>query len=405
MREFISVREALDIVLSTTTPVDTEETLLQDSLGLTLAEEIHSSVDIPPFDNSAMDGYAVRSIDVANAPTTLPISMHLPAGSYPDTRLEPGTCASIMTGAPLPPGADSIIPVEWAKESREDRVTFSRPAIHGYSIRSRGEDVQQGTSIFDAGTIITPPVIGMIASLGIPNVRVCRRPRFAVVTTGNELVHHWESPANGQIRNSNGPALAAQITACGGVALHSSTARDTEASLSKTIEDVFDHVDVVVLSGGVSVGEFDLVQDVLRDLGVEILFWKVRQRPGKPLLFGVSGGRLVFGLPGNPVSSAVCFDQYVRPACARMLGRQRFVRVRELAALVESVNKVKGLHYFARGVTSRNEQGLLSVRSTGPQGSAVYSSMARADCIIHLPEDMEHPEPGTPVEIERLDWF
>ena len=375
---------------------------LEDALGRTLAEAVQSDMNLPPFDNSAMDGYAVRASDVAQVPALLPVSQEIQAGQFPDQRLAAGTCARIMTGAPLPAGADLVIPIEWTEG--HDPIHFGKTADHGHAVRCAGEDIKAGQIVFGGGELVTPPVVGMLAAVGCAQVPVRRRPLCAVVTTGNELVDHGETPLAGQIRNSNGPALAAQVCAAGGVVSQSITAPDDPRALQEALKAA-DDVDILILSGGVSVGAYDFVKRVLLDLGVDLLFWRVLQRPGKPLLFGVRDSTLVFGLPGNPVSSSICFDQYVRPSIGRMLGRRSVERRRRAARFRGDIKKVRDLRYFARGFLSVGHDGTLEVSATGPQGSGLYSSMVHADCIIHLPAGADAPRPGDDVEVELLTWW
>lgn len=403
MQEFISVDEARIIELETVEEQSIERVPLSEAQGHTLAESIRSRDAIPPFDNSAMDGYAVRASDVEDVPVVLRVVEEIPAGAVPEKALEAGTCAQIMTGAPLPDGADAVIPVEWTERTGDDEVRIERPAETGRYVRPAGQDVQADEQMFEAGRVVTPAVIGMLATLGVAEVAVRVPPRVAVIATGDELVPAASDLEPGQIRNANGPALAAQVRTAGAVPLSPLLARDDKADIRRAVEEAL-AADVLIFSGGVSVGAYDLVKQVLDEMGLELHFWKVRQRPGKPLAFGTLQGKPVFGLPGNPVSSAMCFEQHVRPALAKMLGRRPLMRPRHPAVLDAPTPKPEGLHVFARGVASFGEDGRLHVRDTGPQASNLYSSVVKANCIIHLPEGMTDPEPGTEVEIEWLDW-
>jgi len=402
MDEFISVEAARAAVLSAVPLQPVRRMALGEAQGHTLSEAVLSHDNIPPFDNSAMDGYAVRAADLAVLPATLRVIEDVPAGSVPQKKVGPGTCTRIMTGAPFPAGADAVAPVEWTAENG-DSVRFHRCPAPGQHVRAAGADVCEGAEVFAPGRVVTPPVVGMLATLGYAEVAVRVPPRVAVIATGDELVPAAKRPGPGQIRNSNGPALAAQVRSAGGDAMAPVVARDNPVSTHRTIEAAL-AADVLVFSGGVSVGKYDFVKPVLEELGMEMHFWKVRQRPGKPLAFGMLRGKPVFGLPGNPVSSAMCFEQYVRPALARMLGRTEVVRPRHPAILDAPVRKVAGLHYFARGIASFDDEGRIRVRGTGAQGSNIYSSVVRANCILHLPAPLEHPDAGTPVEIEWLAW-
>ena len=349
-----------------------------------------------------MDGFAVRAADFATPDVCLRITQDVPAGALPTADVRPGTCARIMTGAPLPPGANAVVPVEWTDVDGTD-VRFSRPATPGLYVRRAGEDVRPGERVFESGHVITPPAIGMLAALGYADVRVRVPPRVAVIATGDELVGAAETPGPGQIRDANGPALAAQVRSAGGTPPPPDVARDTETDTRRALERAL-AADVVVLSGGISMGERDVVKKVLLDMGAELLFWKVRQRPGKPLAFALLDGRPTFALPGNPVSSAVGFEQYVRPLLAKRLGRTSVTRPLHPARLAEPVAKKAGLHHFVRGQTAVDEAGTLHVRPTGPQGSHLYSSVTRADGLIHLPEALENPPAGALVQVEWLRW-
>ena len=402
MREFISVDEARRIVLAAATRVQpTARVPLADALGRTLAEPLVSRDTIPPFDNSAMDGFAVRSADFDGRTATLRLIGEIAAGMVPTVAVAPGTCIRIMTGAPMPAGADAVAPVEWT-ESGGATVRITQAPVPGRHVRRAGEDVRPGDELLGAGHVVTPPVIGMAATLGYGDLAVRVPPRVAVVATGDELVPASRDLGPGQIRDSNGPALAAQVVTAGGAIVGPLHARDDVDDARRVLGAALD-ADVVVVSGGVSMGTYDVVRDVLDALGVTWEFWKVRQRPGKPLAFGTRGDTLVFGLPGNPVSSAVCFEQYVRPALAALLGRP-LTSPRAPAALTEDMTKKAGLHHFVRGVAGYGADGRLSVRTTGAQGSHLYSSFLRADVLIHLPEALENPESGTVVEVEWLRW-
>ena len=403
MKTFISVAEARAIVLSRVDALPSESIPVKGALGRTLRTAIVSRDNIPPFDNSAMDGYAVRSADLAALPKVLRVIDDIRAGTMPKRAVEPGACARIMTGAPSPPGADAVAPVEWTQEQGPESVVFHRAPRPGEHIRRAAEDVRAGDTVMEPGRIITPPMIGMMTALGYPTVEVGRHPRVAVVSTGDELSAASEALSPGKIRDSNGPALAAQVVSAGGEALEPLRASDDPQAIRRSVETAL-AADVLVFSGGVSVGTHDFVKEVLDEMGMETLFWKVRQRPGKPLAFGLLRKRLVFGLPGNPVSSAICFEQYVRPAIAKMLGRATLMRPHRKATLAASARKKAGLHYIARGIASFGPSGALEVRDTGPQASNLYSSMMKANCLFHMEESMENPAAGTRVDIEWLTW-
>ena len=404
MKKFISVAEARSIILGEIAPLPAERVAWTEALGRTLAESIRSRDNIPPFDNSAMDGYAVRTDDLRTLPAMLPVIEDIPAGVFPEKTVVPGTCARIMTGAPFPDGADAVAPVEWTEAAEDHAVRFNQAPTPGQHVRAAGQDVQDGELVFEPGQVVTPPTIGMLMTLGYPEVVVAQQPRVAVISTGDELVDASEALRPGKIRDSNGPALMAQVISAGGAPLPPLRADDSEQSIRAVVEQALE-ADVLLFSGGVSVGDYDFVKQVLDEVGMELLFWKVRQRPGKPLAFGLLRDRYVFGLPGNPVSSAICFEQYVRPALAKMQGRRELLRPRHAARLAAPTPKKARLHYFARGLAFFDEaDGRLLVRDTGPQASNLYSSMVKANCLFHMPEDMVDPPVGAPVEVEWLDW-
>ena len=403
MKELISVSEALQIVLENVRSTGSESVSLAEALGRTLAEDLTSRDDIPPFTNSAMDGFAVRTSDLEVLPKLLPVIEDVFAGSVPLEVIQPGTCSRIMTGAPVPDGADAVVPVEWTREPEEGLVIIERAPLAGQYVRLSGEDVRAGDTVIPSGSLVSPPTVGMMASLGYAHPRVARRPTVSVVSTGDELVEVTADLTPGTIRDSNGPALAAQAVAAGADVLRPFRARDDLADIRRVVEAACE-TDVILFSGGVSVGSHDFVKRVLNEAGMQILFWRVRQRPGKPLAFGLLRDSVVFGLPGNPVSSAICFDRYVRPALAVMMGRRTVHRRRAVASLEKPTPKSAGLHWFARGIARYDETGELLVRDTGPQASNLYSSVALAECLIHLPEHLERADKGTRVEIEWLTW-
>ncbi len=403
VQKLISFEEAQSIELDAVPRQPTVEVSLDDALGRTLAVPIHSRDAIPPFDNSARDGYAVRAGDVEDVPARLRVIEEVMAGTPPTRTVQSGTCSQIMTGAPVPEGADAIVPVEWT-ERDGNVVRVDRRPDRGQFVRPSGQDVTDGEQIFEAGTVVTPPVVGMLATVGAARVEVRVPPKVAVVATGDELVEPSASLRPGQIRNSNGPALAAQVQTAGGDPVGPFHAGDDVEEIRHVVGEALAEADVLVFSGGVSMGEHDLVRDVLDEMGFEAAFWKVRQRPGKPLTFGTLDGRPVFGLPGNPVSSAVCFDQHVRPALATMLGRTERIRPRHPAVLEEETSKVEDLHHFTRGRVRVSDEGRLRVFDTGPQASNLYSSVVQANCLIHLPEGLAEARAGMTVNIERFSW-
>jgi len=308
-----------------------------------------------------------------------------------------------MTGAAIPDGADAVVPVEWTSGFRNvgENVTVNQAPAVGRHVRRAGEDVLAGTTVLEPGITIRPAMIGTLASLGYGRMSVAARPTVSIIATGSELVPPGGSLGPGKIRNSNGPGLAALARSAGARVLLEQVAGDDYGETLSTLDSA-SAADILIVSGGVSVGSHDFVKDALKELGTNLLFWRVRQRPGKPLVFGLMNNTLVFGLPGNPVSSAICFYQYVCPAIAKILGISTERRLRR-ARLESPVSKKGGLHYFVAGRSWINDEGGLCVQRSGPQGSHIYSSLATADCIIHLAESVDSPpDVGTFVDIEPL---
>ncbi|MCX5655793.1 MAG: molybdopterin molybdotransferase MoeA [Planctomycetota bacterium] len=315
----ISPHEALEIVLSEARRLEAVLVPLADALGGRLAEAAVADSDLPPFNKSAMDGYAVRAADVARLPAELAVTEELPAGQSPTRPLEPGTCAKIMTGAPVPPGADLVVPVEDTERPADGRVRILRVAPGRSHICPRGEDVRRGEAVLEAGRVLRPQEIGLLAAVGCDRAVIYRRPRVAVLATGEELVSVSAVPGPGQIRNINSSSLLACCRAAGVPADDLGVARDERADLRAKIAEGLTR-DVLVVSGGVSMGEWDFVPKVFEEAGVAVRFATVSMKPGKPTVFGMCGGRLVFGLPGNPVSTLVGFRWFVRPALRKMMG-------------------------------------------------------------------------------------
>ena len=402
MDTFIPFEDARRRVVDAARATLPETVALAEALGRTLAGDVASPDDLPPFDTSAMDGYAVQAADVAAAPVELPVLGTAHAGGAASAAVAPGTAVAVMTGAPLPPGADAVVPVEWTSRPSPDRVRVERPAEAGRNLRRAGEAMRAGDLALPSGALVTPAAVGLLASVGAGRVSVRRRPRVAVVATGDELVGAGGPLGPGQIHDSNGPGLAAQVVRAGGAVVGPLVARDTVAAVAAALDAASD-ADVVVFAGGVSMGERDLVRPELERRGVAWAFWQVRQRPGKPLAFGTLDGRPVVGLPGNPVSAAVCFEVYVRPLLAATLGRPA-PPAREPAVLAEPVPKAEGLHTFARVVAERGGDGRLRLRPAGAQGSHVARSLADSDGLAHLPAEWPDAPAGAEVAFERWAW-
>lgn len=401
MKTLISFPEARDIVLKRLPDPREDQTDLDKALGQTLIRPIVAKDAIPPFDNSAMDGFAVRAQDVPAAGVRLPLAGEIPAGCADAPALAAGACLRIMTGAPLPKGADAVLPVEVAEiHAANQTVTFLQAATPGKHVRPAGQDIRRGDTALEAGKTLAPADLAVLAALGYARVPVAQAPSVSVVTTGNELVAPSEPLRPGAIRNANAPMLAAQIATAGGRVHGHFHARDARTDVRRALEAARE-ADMIIVSGGVSVGAYDIVKEVLEEMGLAMLFWRVRQRPGKPLAFGLLEDKPVFGLPGNPVSSAVCFEAYVRPALARMLGRRQVLPRLEPAVLDKPIAKKEGLHQFVPGRAWQTGS-LCAVAAAGPQGSHIVSSLARADGLIHLAESLGEAPAGLSVPFERF---
>jgi molybdopterin molybdotransferase len=410
--DLLNVDQALERVLAQFSALPGEEVDLFSALGRVLAEPIHADTDIPPFANSSMDGFAVIAADITDAtkdrPVTLKLVMDIPAGSVPARRLNPGEAARIMTGAPLPEGADAVVPVEdtdnqWTPgkdDSLPPAVTVYRGVERGGYVRLPGEDMRAGQVVLTEGTILRPPEIGVLASLGKGRVPVVRQPRVAIVSTGDELIGIDEPLQPGKIRDSNSYGLAALVASYGGTPIPIPVARDTLEDVRRRFREALDaKPDIILSSAGVSVGAFDVVRTVIDELG-EVNFWKINLRPGKPLAFGQVGGVPFFGLPGNPVSAMVTFDVFVRPALLR-LGRRPDPAQVIHAAVAEEIRS-DGRRSYLR-VKLVRENGQFVARTTGTQSSGVLLSMVLADGLLIVPEDRTHVAAGEylPVRVLR----
>lgn len=315
----LAVADAQEAVLSRVRPLPPEPTPLAEARGRVLAEDVASDLDMPPFDKAMMDGYAVRSADLSSGPAVLDVVEEITAGRTPTVALGPGKASRIMTGAPTPRGADAVVMIERCEIAGTDKVRVPGPVAAGTNVAPRGRELTTGESVLRTGHLLRAQELGLLALVGRPTVRVHPLPEVAVLSTGDELVGVDAKPGPGQIRNSNGPMLLAQVANAGGRPRDLGIATDDIDSLRAAITDGL-RAPVLLLSGGVSAGKLDLVPDVLRGLGVEAHFHRIRIKPGKPLFFGTRGETLVFGLPGNPVSSFVCFELFVRPALRRLRG-------------------------------------------------------------------------------------
>lgn len=400
----ISVDEALNRILSHIQPLGLEKVSILDALGRVIGEDIDAKRNIPPLDNSGMDGYALRSEDVQGAsqesPVRLEVIEDLPAGFISNKTIERGKAIRIMTGAPIPKGADTVIPVE--ETERGDGFVLILKAIGpGENIRKSGEDVKKGERVISHGAILRPAEVGMLASLGRSFVSVYQKPLVAILCTGDELVDVDGELNEVRIISSNSYTLSAQVKSCGAIPIQLGIAKDCKEEIAEKLRQGL-RADVLISSAGVSVGDYDFVKDVMKDVGMEMLFWKVAMRPGQPLAFGKIGNKPVFGLPGNPVSSMVSFEQFVRPSLLKMMGHKNLFRPVVEAVIKEELKKAVGRRYFIRGSVSI-ERGQYVVTTTGEQGSGILKSMVRANGLIIIPEDLERVRAGEKVKVQLLE--
>ncbi|OGG01159.1 MAG: hypothetical protein A3F83_15605 [Candidatus Glassbacteria bacterium RIFCSPLOWO2_12_FULL_58_11] len=416
----LSYREALALILVRLGPLPAGTVKLEEAAGRVLAQEIMAASDSPSFDNSAVDGYAVRVADTAGAAETAPVRLRLSgtvaAGAAAVPVLEPGAAIKIMTGARLPRGADAVIMKEFAGE--QGRSVLLRRAVHdGENIRRRGAEFRKGQRVLSAGTRINVPAIGLVAAFGQAEVRVFGRPLVSIISTGSELVAPGAPRREGQIYDSNSVALAAACRELGVEVRYCARVADRRSELLKRLRRALHCSDVLLTAGGVSVGDKDLVRECCVELGVEEVFWRVAIKPGKPVYFGIrqtgtgkktggdSGGQLkaVFGLPGNPVAALLCFHQLVKPALLKMMGQASRKRPVLSALLVERLSKKAGRLEWVRGVLAA-KGGALAVRPVTGQESHMLGGLAQAECLILFPASRVTLEKGSRVQVEILDW-
>ncbi len=395
----LSVSEAATSILSDIRPCAVERVSLLDSLGRVLATSIAAPLTLPPWDNAAMDGYAVRAEDVTRAsqesPVVLRVLETIAAGQFPTVSVARGTATQIMTGAPMPQGADTVIRVE-DTDGGAERVAIADARDARRNVRPRGEDFLEGDTLFSPGEVIGPAQIGILASIGASVVDVHRRPRVAIVGSGDELVDldHFSEVATGRRTvSSNNYSIHAAVRAAGADPLNLGVAADTPAALQELLSRSAGS-DLLVTTAGVSVGEFDYTRQVIAALGADMKFWRVRMRPGAPLGFGVLGGMPWIGLPGNPVSALVTFELFVRPVIRRMLGHARPFRRPIPVVLDEPVRIAAPLTHFLRAVVRLGNDGVARARLTGPQGSAILTSMSLANALLVVPEDRSVADAG-----------
>ena len=414
----ISVDQALEKVLEHVALLGAEESPILSCLGQVLAEDVFSTINIPPLDNSAMDGYAVRSADTRGAgpksPRILRVIEIATAGSIPQSEVKPGVAIRIMTGAPIPKGADSVVKFEDTDESERqgnsEEIGILTEVEPGLEIRRAGEDITVGSIVLTKGTVIRAAEVGVLASLGHVKAKVIRRPVVAILATGDEIVDIAKPLPAGKIYNSNSYSLAALVLRYGGIPQILGIASDIEDSLLARIRLGLE-ADMLITSGGVSLGDYDIVRDVLAKEG-EIIFWRVREKPGKPVVFGMikalskaGGARSIplFGLAGNPVSAMINFELFARPAILQMMGRKSLAKPMVEAVIEDAIKNTDGRRIFARAVVEKRG-GKYFARLTGPQGSGILTSMAQANGLVVVPEDEPGVKPGDLVGVMMLDW-
>ncbi len=414
----ISVEDALTYILKHFHPLEAESVSMLDALGLILAEDIVAEIDVPPFKNSAMDGYAIRAEDIASAspdhPVALTVIGDVAAGRVSNVNVGSGTAIRIMTGAPIPIGADTVVRFEETSEGvqartteqHKDTVSILKAIKCGDNVRPAGEDMRAGELVLPKGMIVRPAEIGVLASLGKNKVSVHRRPRVAILATGDELVSIDEPITPGKIRNSNEYANAAAVARAGGIPIRLGIARDNLADLTAKIRAGLDaNADLFLTSAGVSVGDYDMVKDVLNAEGA-MHFWQVKMKPGKPLAFGVLRGKKdvpLLGLPGNPVSAMISFEIFARPAILTMLGKTRLDRPTVRAVLQEDIENTASRRNFIRVVVEKRDA-VYTARTTGEQGSGILTSVSRANGLLVIPEEITLVQKGELVDVQMLDW-
>ncbi len=400
----IQVQEALDKILTKIQFKGVEKVSLDQALGRVMAEDVVSRINNPPLDNSAMDGYAVIAKDIQSATPENPVKLEMveeiAAGYTAKGTLKPGQTMRIMTGAPIPPGADAVLMQEDTQKDGDSILCLDRADVEE-NIRRAGEDIKIGESVLKKGTTLSPAHIGMLAVIGRSQIAVSQRPTVAILSTGDEILELDETPQGPQIFNSNGHMLAAQIKSAGGIPVYLGIAKDTEKDLMEKFEWAL-KADIVVSSGGVSVGDYDLVKSSLQKMGQDMLFWKVAMKPGKPLAFGRIGKTPIFGLPGNPVSSFVSFEQFVRPSLRKVLGCSDLSHKTVQAKLTRTINKKPGRLHFLSSIVSWAD-GEYTVTPAGEQGSGILKSAANANGLLIFPLEAEEIKQGQEVAVQLLE--
>jgi molybdopterin molybdotransferase len=404
----LNIEEALKAILDHAMPLTPVTMPLDEAAGLVVAEDVIARGSVPPFANSAMDGFAVLASDIQQASEATPVRLRIledvPAGSVATQPVRPGTAMRIMTGAPLPDGADTVVHVEVTRAEDNNNVLILLALKTGVNVRRAGEDMKDGATVLTVGTVLRPGEVGVCAAAGHGTVTVYPRVRVAVLTTGSELVDATQIPGPGQIRDANVHSLRAQVAAMGAEPVIFARVPDTREAVRSALDQALAQADVVLTNGGVSVGDYDFVKDVLQEMGAELVFWRVKQKPGKPMAFWVLGSKRIVGLPGNPVSCMVCAEEYVRPLVRRMMGYSLLCRPVRPAVLDEQYAKGADAWraHFVR-VRLQERDRVLHATPTGPQGSGILTSMALATGIAVLPEDTPFVEAGQTITVQLTD--
>ncbi|MFL2640198.1 MAG: gephyrin-like molybdotransferase Glp [Dehalococcoidia bacterium] len=417
----ISVEEALSQVMENIKPLKMVQNPILDSLGLIIGEDVKSMISVPPTNNSGMDGYAVRHQDIVGAsrnnPSTLKIIGEIAAGSTPDKALEPMTAIRVMTGAPVPPGADTVVKFEdtsdaerISKVEEKERISIYNSPNVGTAIRQAGEDIKPGATVLTKGTKLTSASIGVLASLGLDKIRVYPQPTVAIISSGDELTAPGSSLSDGNIYDINTYSISSLVKTYGGIPKIMGIAKDDSASLRELIEKSRE-ADLIITSAGVSAGYYDLVKDVIQEYG-SISVWSVRMRPGKPVVFGTLTGKStdqwgktvpLIGLPGNPVSAMVVSHILARPAIQKMMGKTSFEVPTVEATLDDSIVNEDGRRVYARAVVRKNSDGTYGARLAGSQGSNILTTLAKSNGLAICPENVKELPAGSKVIVELID--